>query len=152
MGGIDDLQKAGTIMSSLMENARLHHTAASYIQTKYSILIEFCKERHPDFLELSLCFLSVMTDLFQSSNGDHLVEPSFETWRGWRLPVYQYTFFAATIPALRICLWWEGRALVSSEQPNIAKQQSGCITSPSCLENQLNIFTQKLVITGHCQK
>ena len=32
MGGIDDLQKAGTIMSSLMENARLHHTAASYTE------------------------------------------------------------------------------------------------------------------------
>ena len=58
MGGIDDLQKVGTIMISLMENARLHHTAASYtdqILNYYRVLQGTASRSSGTYFVFSVC-------------------------------------------------------------------------------------------------
>ena len=60
-------------------------------------------------------------------------------------------FLAASIPILRSCFWWEGRATLLLEEPNTAKMQSGYMFSLFWKENQLNMSRRKWLSTGHWQ-
>ena len=118
-GCMDEHQKAG----QSVKDARLHHSSqiysvavlhrdnADYLPSQQRSgnrsVLNYCQAMPgmaaSTFLGKLACVFCL--SFFQLGNGEHLVEPSLETQRSWRLPAQQYNiyiFLVITIPALGI--------------------------------------------------
>ena len=86
-------------------------------------------------------YLFVKKKLFHLCHRKHFIGPRPEI-SDFQLSIIY--FLAPTLPAPIIALWWGGRASVLSEQPRMARLQSGWIFVWHCFE-RLNLSIQKLL-------